>query len=115
MRLQSHIWVSAYLRAVEQAGASVLLVRRGEASAGAIYIKISHLDGTGQLFCPALLLDDSARDERAWASEFGNEPIEEHEIDSFLKTQTSYDADLWIIEVEDRQGRHFLEDQVQTL
>ena len=115
MRLQSHIWVSAYMRAVEQAGASALLVRRGEASAGAIYIKISHLDGTGQLFCPALLLDDSARNERAWASEFGNDPVEEHEIDSFLRTQTSYDADLWIIEVEDRQGRHFLQDQVQTL
>ena len=115
MRLQSHIWVSAYLRRVQQEGASALLVRRGEASAGAIYIKISHLDGTAQLFCPALLLDESARNERAWASEFGNEPIEECQIDRFLSTQISYDADLWIIEVEDRQGRHFLEDQVQTL
>ena len=40
---------------------------------------------------------------------------EEREIDNFVKTQTSYDADIWIIEVEDRQGRHFLDNQVQTL
>ena len=115
MRLHSKIWVSAYIRQVAQAGAFAVVVRSGEATAGAIYIKVALLDGTARLYSPALILSDNAAMERAWQSEFGEDPIDEHEIEAFLKSQISFDSDLWIIEVEDRDGRHFLDDQVQDI
>lgn len=115
MRVQSQIWVAAYLRQVESSGSSAVLVRRGEASAGAIYIKVCLLDRTARLYSPALILTENAHTDRAWHSEFGEAPIAEPEVDEFLKNQASFDGDLWIIEVEDRQGRHFLDDQLQLI
>jgi len=109
------MWVSAYLRQVETAGACALLVRRGEATAGAIYIKVAKLDGTAHLYSPALLLDETSVMERGWHSEFGPEPIAERDVDAFLQNQIGFDADIWIIEVEDPQGRDFLGDQRQEL
>lgn len=112
MRLQSQIWVAAYLRQVASAGVSAMLTKRGEASAGAIYIKVALLDRTAFLYSPALLILETSPTDRSWQCEFGDTPVEEREVDEFLKNQTSFDRDLWIIEVEDRQGRHFLDDQV---
>lgn len=115
MRIQSHIWVAAYIRTVASAGADkgacALLVRRGEASAGAIYIKVSRLDRTAQLYSPAPSYYGNDENERHWFREFGDEPQEEREVDAFLATQTKYDQDIWVIEVEDKEGRHFLDNQ----
>ena len=46
MRLKSELWVKAYLRRCRTGDADALLVRRGDTDAGAIYIKVSRLDGT---------------------------------------------------------------------
>ncbi len=113
MRLQSHVWVAAYLRLVDTNGAAALLFRRGEASAGAIYVKVSRLDGTADLYSPALSLTETGSHDRSWQLEFGSSPRTETEVDGFLKAQVGYDADIWIIEVEDAEGRHFLGDQFE--
>lgn len=52
MRLKSHIWVSAYLRRLNSAFISAALVHRGDSDAGAIYIKVAHLDGSCQVYAP---------------------------------------------------------------
>jgi len=33
---------------------------------------------------------------------------QEQEVDASISRQRSFDPDLWVIEVEDRQGRHLL-------
>ena len=53
MRLKSAIWVAAYVRRCYVEGASAVVRRRGAEEAGAIFIKISRLDGTAALFAPA--------------------------------------------------------------
>lgn len=115
MRLQSHIVVAGYIRHVESAGASAMLVRRGEASAGAIYIKVSQLDGTARLYSPAPFVGESQAGGRAWYCEFGDEAQGERDVDDFLTGQARVDEDIWVIEVEDREGRHFLGDQLTAL
>jgi hypothetical protein len=40
--------------------------------------------------------------------------IDEAEIDAFIARQVRFDPDLWIIEIEDPQGRHFLTEPVET-
>jgi hypothetical protein len=110
MRLKSELWVKAYIRRCQIAGADALLVRRGDADAGAIYIKVSRLDGTALLFGPAPAGLDEAREERRWQPCLRQQPAAEGEADAYLERQKGFDSDIWIVAVEDRAGRHFLED-----
>ncbi|MBO0765383.1 MAG: DUF1491 family protein [Hyphomicrobiaceae bacterium] len=110
MRLKSEIWVKAYLRRCRLEGADALLVRRGDADAGAIYIKLSRLDGTALLFGPAPAGLAGAREDRLWEPCLKGKPAGEAEVDAFLERQVGFDQDIWIVAVEDRAGRHFLDD-----
>jgi hypothetical protein len=110
MRLKSELWVKAYLRRCQHEGASAVLVRRGDTDAGSIFIKVSRLDGTASLFGPAPAGLAQAREDRQWQRCLEHQPIPEAEAESYLARQIEFDADIWIVSVEDRQGRHFLED-----
>ena len=110
MRLKSELWVKAYIRRCRIAGADALLVRRGDADAGAIYIKVSRLDGTALLFGPAPAGLDEAREDRRWQPCLKEQPAAEAEADAYLERQRSFDSDIWIVAIEDRAGRHFLDD-----
>ena len=77
MRLKSELWVKAYLRRCRLDGADALLVRRGDTDAGAIYIKVSRLDGTAMLFGPAPAGLDEAREDRRWQPCLKAEPVAE--------------------------------------
>ena len=109
MRLKAEIWVKAYLRRCQVEGADAVLVRRGDSDAGAIYIKISRLDGTAALYGPAPTgLDERAR--TGAGSRLEREPTSESDADAYLARQIDFDPDIWIVSVEDRRGRHFLDD-----
>jgi hypothetical protein len=110
MRLKAEIWVKAYIRRCQLEGASAVLARRGDADAGAIYIKVSSPDGMTQLFGPAPAGLDSAREERRWVPCLDRMPAAEAEADAHLQRQIEFDPDIWIIAVEDGRGRHFLEE-----
>ena len=53
MRLKSGIWVAAYIRRCQVEGAQAVLRRRGAEEAGAVFIKVSKLDGTAEVYGPA--------------------------------------------------------------
>jgi hypothetical protein len=110
MRLKAEIWVKAYLRRCQVEGADAVLVRRGDSDAGAIFIKISRLDGTAALYGPAPTGLDEAREDRRWQACLAHEPAPESDADAYLARQIDFDPDIWIVSVEDRQGRHFLDD-----
>jgi hypothetical protein len=110
MRLKSELWVKAYLRRCALEGAAAVMERRGDADAGAIYIKVSRLDGTATLFGPAPASLGARDNERRWQSCLASLTAPELEADGYLARQLTFDPDLWILVVEDRHGRHFLED-----
>ena len=110
MRLKSEIWVKAYLRRCQHEGVAAVLVRRGDADAGAIYIKVSRLDGTAALFGPAPAGLEAVREDRRWEPCLEREPVSEVDADAYLARQIAFDADIWVVSVDDRRGRHFLED-----
>lgn len=108
MRLKSDIWVAAYLRRCGAEGVSVALRRRGAAEAGAIFIKIDRLDGRSALFGPApqSAAPDSERGvERVFARMHASEWIDDQEAEKRLLRELSFDPDIWIVEVEDREGQ----------
>jgi hypothetical protein len=115
MRLKAEIWVKAYLRRCRVDGADAVLVRRGDEDAGAIYIKVSRLDGTALLFGPAPAGLDEAREDRRWQPCLKGEAPAEADADAYLERQLRFDSDIWIVAVEDRAGRHFLDDWLAPL
>ena len=106
-RLRSDFWVSAYLRRCSVEGVDAALRRRGAAEAGAVFVKVDRLDGTADLYGPApqLYVDDSG--ERLFS------PILQRvmplEVEERMTRELRFDSDLWLVEVDDRAGRHFLD------
>jgi hypothetical protein len=108
MRLKSAIWVAAYIRRCQIEGAYALVRRRGAEEAGAIFIKINRLDGTADLYGPAPQSADEAQPDRRFAVCVTQQPAADADIEAYLARQLGYDPDVWVVEVDDRAGRHFL-------
>ncbi len=106
-RLRSDFWVSAYLRRCSVEGVDAALRRRGAAEAGAVFVKVDRLDGTADLYGPApqLFVDDSG--ERLFSRILrGVMPLD---VEERMTRELRFDSDLWLVEVDDRAGRHFLD------
>jgi len=114
MRLKSAIWVAAYVRRCNGEGTFAAVRRRGAEDAGAIFIKLNRLDGTAELFAPApqTAFDDARPADRAFSRSFGKDPVPEQKVEDKLAKETRFDPDLWIVEIEDRAGRHFIDNVV---
>jgi hypothetical protein len=103
-RLTARFWVDAYLARLRFLDIPAFVTAHGDDTAGAVFVKLNTLDGTATLFARRY---DLARDETIW------EKLTHHteaEIDARLEAEKRRDPDLWVIEVEDRAGRHLLED-----
>ena len=108
MLLSTDLWAAALIRRAELAGAFATVARKGDARAGTVIVKA---------------FDTSSRRARLYSEAFGPDgerlwmqPVEsevESELDEYLARQVGYDPDLWVVEVEDRQGRHFITETVQ--
>lgn len=109
MRLKADIWVQAYIRICAAEGVTAVLVKRGDADAGAIFIKLNRLDGWAELFQPAPAGLEGTESDRRWVRAT-SAPLAEAEIDALIARQRQYDSDLWVVEVEDAAGRHCLDD-----
>ncbi|MFI5012987.1 MAG: DUF1491 family protein [Hyphomicrobiales bacterium] len=110
MRLRSDLWVSAYLRRCAVEGVAAVLRRRGAPEAGAIFVKVDRLDGGAALYGPAPTGDELPRGvDRLFARQHGTETLPPAEIEARLARQRGFDPDIWIVEVEDRDGRSFLD------
>ena len=111
MRLKSGIWVAAYMRRCQIEGAQAVLRRRGAEEAGAVFIKVSKLDGTAEVFGPApqSTFDEARPTDRAFIRSLKTERIAEADVEAYLARQIKFDSDIWIVEVEDRAGRNFLD------
>jgi hypothetical protein len=114
MRLKSSIWVSAYLRRCQTEGVYGAVRRRGSEEAGAVFVKVALLDGNAMLYAPApqTAYEDSRPFDRIFVP-MSKEPVPEPSVEERLAKEIRFDPDAWIVETEDKAGRHFL-DLVKT-
>jgi len=109
MRLKSGIWVAAYLRRCQTEGVFGAVRRRGAEEAGAVFVKVSLLDSSAMLYAPA---PQSVYDDRPIERFFvavSPEPLPEQVVEERLAKEIRFDPDAWIVETEDKAGRHFLD------
>ena len=111
MRLKSALWVAAYLRRCQVEGLSGVVRRRGAEDAGAVFVRVSRLDGTSDLFGPApqSAFDAAQEAARAFTASLATQTAPDAEVEAYLARQVKFDPDVWIVEVEDRAGRNFLD------
>ena len=102
MRLTAEFWVAAYLARLRVLDIPAFVVARGDATAGAVLVKLNTLDGKAQAFTRSF---DLMTGERTWVTLAEGD---ERDVDTSIARQRGFDPDLWVIEVEDRQGRHLL-------
>ncbi len=103
-RLTSSFWVQAYIKKLNLLGVPAFVVSHGDDTAGAIIVKVNKLNGDAVLFERSFSLDKNLNQ---W-SKF--QSGDEKELDELLFRQLSRDRDLWIVEIESREGDPYLDD-----
>jgi len=108
-RLPTHLWVSAHLRTANLQGIPVVVARRGDRERGTVILKLNRLEHG----CTVLVqVRQDGGDDLVWSRATGPEPVAEAEADRYIERQVRFDPDVWVIEVEDRQGRSVFEGKI---
>jgi hypothetical protein len=106
-RLKAGIFVRALIRRVQVEGASAFVVRSGAEEAGAVIIRIAKMDGT------MLVLNQARNGQGAlvWSRPLGGW-TDEGRAGGWCDKQVRFDPDLWIVEIEDKLGRAFVDEEI---
>ena len=97
-----------FIRRAEIGGAFAAVIKRGDKDAGACLVKVRLSGGEAMVYRPIRNMSG----ERVWLPKG---PAEEREIDLYINGRVDDDPDLWIVEIEDRQGRHFLTEPIEDV
>lgn len=109
MLLSTDIWVGALIRRAELGGAFAVVARKGDPRAGSVLVKaINRGDGTARLYSEATRGDG----ERFWMQPVASD--QEPDLDAYIGRTARIDPDIWVVEIEDREGRHFLTEAVEV-
>lgn len=104
--IPAHIWVSALLRRAQTGGAFATVAHRGDADRGDVVIKVTTARGQARLYAPAFNPEGPTAFERLAGED-------EADVDQLIQKRLKSDRDLWVVEIEDRDGRHFLTEAVR--
>lgn len=103
-RLTTRVWIDAYLRRLGLQNIPAYITSKGDPTAGVVMVKLATLDGQARCFQRSWDLESG---ERMWMV-LAEGP--EADVDASIEKQRGFDPDLWVIEVEDRDGRHLLDE-----
>lgn len=106
-RIKSEIFIQALVRRVYAAQSAAYIVRRGDSDAGNVMIRINQLDG----YSGVLTMFTDMSGERCWRVAQALTALD-RDVDDFLTREINRDPDVWVVEIEDKQGRHFLEERI---
>jgi|TARA_B110000211_G_scaffold212687_1_gene252525 hypothetical protein len=101
-RLTTEFWISAYLKRLRLKEIPAFITKKGDKISGAVIIKINTLDGYAASYYKRYNFE---LDKWHWDMLVSGVDTE---VENSLLRQKEIDQDLWVIEVEDRDGRHLL-------
>lgn len=106
-RLPTDFMIAAQIRIAEREGVPITVRRRGDNSIGTIILKINLLNGTARV-----LTQVRFNDEIVWSPASRTDPMSDADAEAYMKRQADIDPDSWLLEIEDKQGRHWFEGRV---
>ena len=109
-RLPTKVWVDALVRRAQVEGASAFILQRGEESRGDVIVKVADLSGGARAYVPRTSMEGTRVFVDLAAQGIGPE---EPDVDAYVSRAKYRDRDLWVIEIEDRDGRHFLTEPIE--
>jgi hypothetical protein len=110
-RLKTEFWVQACIRRGNADGIAVTVVHKGDATRGSVLVKLNRLEGG----CTVLAETQDMSGARAWIKGTGAAPVAEAAADDYIARNRRTDPDLWVIEIEDREGRLPFEAKILAL
>ena len=107
-RLKTELRVQAWLRRCAVAGLMATIARKGDADAGALFLKVNRFAAGCEVFSGVTGPDGAP----AWLRATGSAPVSEKDADIYLARQSKYDPDLWVLEIEDPKAQFVLDGKV---
>lgn len=104
-KLTARFWVDAYLTRLSIYNIPAFVVAHGDDTGGAVLVKLATLDGQAVVFQRSF---DLMTGDRRWVELTAGA---ERDVDAAVTRQRGFDPDIWVIEVEDREGRHLLDQE----
>ncbi|MEL6258040.1 MAG: DUF1491 family protein [Pseudomonadota bacterium] len=110
-RLPTELWVSALVRRVQLAGASAFILQKGDRERGDVLVKVARLNGEARAYAPGFGMNGDRVFRDLSVQGVGPSEID---IDAYIARAKGRDPDLWVIEIEDPEGRNFLTEAVES-
>ena len=111
-RLPTYIWADALIKTANTQGAFATLVRKGDLERGSVLIRLLIGWHKQLLLVPEFRLDG----QMAYRVHLiGQKLPSSEDITAYIDTQISYDCDIWVIDIEDATGAHFLSEPVSGI
>ena len=108
MLLDTDIWVYALIRRAHQGGAFATIGRKGHSRGGSVLVKqVNRRAGEARLYAEATRGDG----ETVWLPPIAS--TLEADLDAYIARAIRIDPDLWVVEIDDPEGRHFLVERVE--
>ena len=106
--LKAEIWVKAQIKLCDRNVIPAVISRRGDPDAGTVLLKLNRLEDG----CQVLTQVRTAEGDRAWMRGTGDTPVPEIDADTYIERQLKFDPDIWVLEIEDPEGRYELDGKI---
>lgn len=100
--LPARMMAMAAIRAAEAQGGQGMLLKRGDADSGQIFLKVMNRAGETIVYAQSRDADDAP----IWRRATGPEPVVESVADEKLARERKFDPDIWIVEIQKEELSH---------
>ena len=101
-RLPTELWVSAGLRQCSIEAVPAVVLRKGERQSGTVILKLDRIDRGTLILTQARDLDGNL----TWFPANEGKPYTPADAHAYVERAVARDPDLWVIEIEHREGWH---------
>ena len=101
-RLPAELWIKAHIRRCMADGIPAAVVHRGEKNSGVLILKINQLEAGVKVLSQTRDIDGAI----AWMPALGGELVAEADADAYIERAVKRDPDVWVVEIETRDGTH---------
>lgn len=100
-KLKAKLFVHAAIRRCGIEAIPVVVARKGDEDAGTVMVKVNRGDRSAEVYTQAR----DAAGTLGWLKATGPEPVPEDKADAYISRAREVDYDVWVLEVDSRDGR----------